>query len=117
MKYDFTDWLSASLKLGFTKYAYEYKEEHGGLSYAFELPNTYARIDEFNPSTYDAMLNSSRFNSDFIINIDKDLSESFSINANLGHNIRITDSKTINVEGLNLIIPDFYNVSTRTGEL
>lgn len=117
LKYDFTDWISASLRLGYTKYTSEYKEEHAGLSYAFELPNTYARIDEFNPSTYDSMYNSSRFNSDFIINFDKEISDSFTVNANIGQNIRITDSKSINVEGLNLIIPDFYNISTRTGEL
>ncbi|NDV44264.1 SusC/RagA family TonB-linked outer membrane protein [Flagellimonas sediminis] len=115
--YKFTDWLSALVRVGYTKYTYDLKEYHGGLSYSFELPVTYSRIDEFSPSTRDYIYNSSRFNSDFIVTANKNLSDLLNVKANLGHNIRMTDYKVIDITGNNLIIPGFYNVSTRTGEL
>lgn len=117
VKYTFNDWLSALARVGYTKYTYDLKETHGGLSYAFEVPDPYSRIDEFNPSTRDYLYNSSRLNSDIIITADKQITDLIGIKANIGENVRITENEDIDVTGNNLIIPDFYNISTRTGEL
>ncbi|RAV28584.1 SusC/RagA family TonB-linked outer membrane protein [Sinomicrobium soli] len=115
--YEFTDWLSANLRLGYTSYSWEEKEKHDGYTSNFTPVNAYSEIANFGATTRDEMFRSSRFNSDFIISIDKDLSESFNVNANFGQNIRITESKNVELTGENLIIPYFYNVSTRTGPL
>jgi len=116
-KYDFTDWLSARINVGYTNYNTSRKDEKGGLTYAFHAPNPYSEIAPFGPKTLDNNYNLNRVNSDFIINVNKQLSDQFHIDANFGHNLRLSQSKEVQLEGSNLIIPDFYNVSTRTGNL
>ncbi|WP_417443661.1 SusC/RagA family TonB-linked outer membrane protein [Joostella sp.] len=117
MKYSFTDWLSLNWRGGYTGGARTRKRELGEFKYAFTLDDAYSNMDPYGASVEDESEITSRFNSDVIMNITKDLGEHFSINANIGQNVRLTTSKQINVEGQNLIIPDFYNVSTRTGDL
>ncbi|WP_335965965.1 SusC/RagA family TonB-linked outer membrane protein [Galbibacter sp. PAP.153] len=114
--YEFTDWFEANVRMGYTKYSDEQKDELGGLSYDFTIPNDYATIAEFPPSVRDEIFNRSRFNSDFILTFDKDLGD-LHANVNIGNNVRIENEKNIQVSGNNLILPDFYNVSTRTGNL
>ena len=75
----------------------------------------YSRIDPYGASTSDGMRSKTRFNSDFLLKFDKDVSEDFNVKLTVGQNIRIVDEKSIGVSGDNLIIPDFYNISTRTG--
>jgi len=116
-KYDFTDWLSARINVGYTGYNTSRKDEKGGLTYAFHVPDPYSEIAPFGPKTLDDNYISNRVNSDFIINVNKQLSDAFHLDVNLGQNLRLSESKQIRVTGNNLIIPDFYNVSTRTGNL
>ncbi|WP_117879403.1 SusC/RagA family TonB-linked outer membrane protein [Aureibaculum luteum] len=115
--YKITDWLTASLNLGYTATSSSSKRKFGAYTYAFHLANTYSEMDEYGASTNDFLTNSSRTNTDFLLKFDKDLSDSFNLQLTVGQNIRIQDSKGVDVAGNNLIIPDFYNVSTRTGEL
>ena len=115
--YKFNDWLKASLNVGFTSSGQTNKREFGAFDYSFELANTYARMDPYGASTADGSFNSSRFNSDFLLQFEKQVSQDFNLKAILGQNTRITSSKGISISGGDLIIPDFYNVSTRTGDL
>lgn len=115
--YKFTDYLSATLRMGYTNYNAESKQKHGGLTYDFQIPNDYATIAPFFPTTEDEIDNRDRFNSDFIITFDRNIGEDFHASINVGQNIRIENSKDIIVSGNGLILPDFYNVSTRTGNL
>lgn len=115
--YRLTDWLTASLNVGYTFSSQNRRREHGAFSYAFELENTYSRIDPYGANVRDEMENSSRFNSDFMLRLDKNLTEDINLKVTLGQNVRIHDSKRMRMAGDNLIIPDFYNVSTRTGLL
>lgn len=115
--YEFTDWLEASLRVGYTGDNNSFKREFGGLSYAFTLEDAYSNMSPYGARTADALSTSNRFNSDFILNFDKDITEDFTADLTVGHNLRIESSNNINVSGQDLIIPDFYNVSTRTGEL
>lgn len=115
--YKFTDWISASLNVGYTNSNYNYKSTKGGYSYDFHVPDPYGEISAYEPSVTEEMYNFKRVNSDFIVNINKDFANDFNVNANLGQNVRVEDSKTIRVGGNNLILPNFYNISTRTGEL
>lgn len=113
--YEITDWLTASLNVGYTYTGAESKREFGALTYAFELENVYSRIEPFGASTADAMSSKTRFNSDFLLKFDKNLTEDINLKITAGQNIRIEDTKAVSVSGDNLIIPDFYNISTRTG--
>ena len=115
--YDFTDWLSARVNVGYTNYGTSRKDELGGLTYALHAPDPYSEIAPFGPATEDNMYDLNRVNSDFIVSADKQLSDKFHVSANVGHNLRLQYTKEIEVGGTNLIIPDFYNVSTRTGNL
>ncbi|WP_418499557.1 SusC/RagA family TonB-linked outer membrane protein [Flagellimonas sp.] len=117
LKYNITDWASLLWRGGYTNTTERYKRQLGGLSYAFELQHPYSRMDEYGSSVVDRIENTTRFNNDFILNIDKDLNSHFNLNMNLGQNIRIYDRKRVEVSGENLIIPDFWNVSTLTGAL
>jgi len=115
--YDFTDWLSASLKVGYTGGSSSSKREFGALTYDFHLADVYSEMDPYGASTADAVGTSTRVNSDFLLTFDKNVTEDINVKAIAGHNLKMTSSKRVNVSGDNLIVPDFYHVSTRTGEL
>ncbi|MCK0156206.1 SusC/RagA family TonB-linked outer membrane protein [Cellulophaga sp. F20128] len=115
--YHINDWIKATVRSGYTAGFSNFKREFGAFTYAFHLANTYSEMDPYGASTLDQISNSTRFNNDILVNFDKDINENFALNLTLGHNVRIESSKSVNVSGSNLIIPDFYNVSTRTGEL
>jgi len=115
--YEITDWLTASVNLGYTGTSSSTKREYGAFGYTFDLAHVYSRIDPYGARTADGLSNSSRTNTDFLLKVDKDLSEDFNVKFTAGQNIRIQSSKAINVSGTDLIIPNFYNVSTRTGDL
>lgn len=113
--YQITDWLTASLNVGYTFAGESTKREFGALKYAFELDHVYSRMDEYGASAADGIFNSTRFNSDFLLRFDKNVSEDVNLKLTLGQNVRLQSSKSVNVSGGDLIIPDFYNISTRTG--
>jgi len=115
--YQITDWLTAILNTGYTGSSQNFKREFGAFTYAFHLQETYSEIAPYGARTEDAMINSTRLNNDFILRFDKDITKDINTKLTLGHNTRLTTRKEIRVNGANLIIPDFYNVSTRTGDL
>ena len=116
-EYDFTDWFSAALRVGYTGDNSSFKREFGGLSYAFTLEDAYANMSPYGARTADQLSTSSRFNSDFLLRFDKEYGEWFTTELTLGHNLRIETGNQVNVSGSDLIIPEFYNVSTRSGNL
>jgi len=115
--YNFTEAFSASLRAGFTGDSQNFKRSFGGYQKAFTVPGAYANMADYGPSTADQKTSSERFNSDFLLNYDSALGETFSINATLGHNLRIERTDRIGLDGSDLIIPGFFNVSTRTRNL
>ncbi|MFJ1389956.1 SusC/RagA family TonB-linked outer membrane protein [Capnocytophaga canimorsus] len=117
VKYNFTNWLSATYRAGYTFDNYVFKRKKAAYTMAFIVPDAYHNADTYEASTSDQISISNRFNSDFILSLDKNIGEFFNLQANLGHNVRMDNSNSISVSGDNLIVPDFYNVSTRAGEL
>ena len=117
LNYEFTEWMNASINLGYTGTNSTFKREFGGLTYAFRLPDAYSNMSDYGARAADAVNSSTRFNSDVLLNFNRDLSDDFSTNLTLGHNLRLQTGNNVNVSGSNLIIPGFYNVSTRTGNL
>lgn len=115
--YHITDWLTATARAGYYTSHNVFDRTRGGLEYAFHVPNPYGEMDPYGADTENKINNFSRLNTDFLISIDKDFLDRFNVKANLGESIRIDKSNSIEVSGSNLIIPGFYNISTRTGEL
>lgn len=117
VKYNFTDWLSASFRAGYTSNSNTFKRSRGAYTLAFTVPNAYSNMADYGANTVDRLTNFSRLNTDFIVSVDKDLGTDFNVKANIGQSVRIDKQNQIEVSGDNLIIPDFYDVSTRTGLL
>ncbi|WP_348799404.1 SusC/RagA family TonB-linked outer membrane protein [Flavobacterium adhaerens] len=115
--YKFTDWLTASINTGYTSYNEDFKREFGAYTYAFHLDHVYSEMDPYGAKTASRVMNGQRFNGDFLLKFDKNINDDFNTKLTLGANTRLTSQNEVSVNGSNLIIPDFYNVSTRTEEL
>ena len=115
--YKFTDYLTLSVNTGYTTFSEDFKRQFGAFTYAFELAHTYSSMDPYGASTAARIATGQRLNNDILLKFDKNLNEDFNLKVTAGANTRLTSASSINVSGNNLTIPDFYNVSTRTGEL
>jgi TonB-linked SusC/RagA family outer membrane protein len=115
--YKIADWLTLSLNTGFTSYSEDFKREFGAFTYAFHLAHVYSEMDAYGAKTASSVSNGQRFNSDLLLKFNKDINQDFNVKLTLGTNTRLTSAQGVSVNGSNLIIPNFYNVSTRSGEL
>ncbi|WP_326935471.1 SusC/RagA family TonB-linked outer membrane protein [Flavobacterium sp. PL11] len=115
--YDITDYLTLSVNTGYTTFSQNFKRQFGAFKYAFQLKNTYSDMDPYGPRTAASINTGQRLNNDILLKFDKNFNDKFSVKMTAGANTRLTAANSIDVNGSNLIIPDFYNVSTRTGEL
>lgn len=101
-RYEFTDWLAVSYKLGIDQYT---DERIGAI--------------DINPGWYPGQVNMSTLtsrdiNSDLLLQINKNISEDLSFNATFGHNYYSTKYTIKSVTGNNLAVPDFYHISNAT---
>ena len=117
VNYEINDWINASLNVGYTGGSSNFKRQFGAFNYAFHLDHVYSEMDAYGAKTADQITASSRVNSDFLITMKKDITPDLNAKLTVGQNMRLNTYKEVNVSGENLIIPDFYNVSTRTGDL
>ena len=117
VKYNITDWMSLLWRGGYTNTTNRYKRMRDALTYEFELHNAYSRMAPYGANVRDRVDNISRFNNDFILNIDKDLNDQFNVNLNIGQNLRMYDRKYTQLDGGNLSIPGFWNVNSLTTAL
>ena len=115
--YKIADWLTLSLNTGYTSYSEDFKREFGAFTYAFHLAHVYSEMDAYGAKTASKVSNGQRFNSDLLLKFNKDINKDLNVKLTLGTNTRLTTANEVSVNGSNLIIPDFYNVSTRSGEL
>jgi len=115
--YKVADWFTISLNTGYTSFSEDFKRELGAFTYAFHLAHVYSEMDPYGASTASSVSNGQRFNNDILLRFNKNINEDFNVKLTLGSNTRLNTTNTVNVSGDNLIIPNFYNVSTRTGEL
>jgi len=114
--YKINDWITASIAAGYTSNTRKFKRETGAFTYAFQVPNAYSNLDPYGAATISNLSITDRFNSDLLVTLDKEFNN-FSTKLTVGQNTRIETRDFISVAGNDLNIPNFYNVSTRTGEL
>lgn len=109
LDYAFTSWFSALYRVGLFSTTDETRVTTNKLVSASGNRNV-------NGSVADGSNNFRRLNNDLILNFNKTFGK-FSTRLLLGQNIRLDDSKMVNVSSGNLLLPDLYNPGSRTGEL
>jgi len=114
--YEINDWISAAYSLTGTYYNQHNKNTKDAITYnPITSPsrvgsNTSASVLEQDDSNR-------RVNSDFRILFDRDLTKDLNASLILGNNVQTYSATQVFVFGDNLIVPDLYDVSVRTGEL
>lgn len=102
LKYEATDWLTFSYKLG-TDF---YTDRRNG---AFDI-NPGWSVGEI----YNSFQSSNDLNSDFLIQINKNFGSKINFNSIVGHNYYSTKVITQSSTGTTLAAPDFYHISNAT---
>ncbi len=98
-RYDFTDWLSLSYKLGVDQYT----DERNG---AFDINPGWST-----GSVYFSTRTSRDLNSDLLLQINKNITEDLNFNATFGQNYYGYVVTTKSTTGNTLAAPDFYHIS------
>lgn len=101
--YQLLPWLKASYKLGIDFY-------NDRRNSAFDINSAAQPTGQVNQFSRSA----SNLNSDFLLQVNRDLSESFSLNASIGHNYFSTNVVTQETDGFTLGAPGFYHISNAT---
>lgn len=107
--YEFTDWLDATYRTGLY-----FQSEPGRVTNKKLVSNIATR--NINGSVNDTHRGFTRFNNDLILNFHKNFGD-FSTKFLLGQNVRMDDTKSININATNLLFEDIFNQGSRTGEL
>ena len=116
-EYAFSDNFKISFKAGYNGFSSYSKRQFGGFTYDFHLANVYSEMDPYGASTSTSNNASQRVNTDLIATYTKDINEDIKVTALVGQNMRLNSSTGTNVNGSDLIIKDFWDVSTRKGDL
>ncbi|WP_286735463.1 MULTISPECIES: SusC/RagA family TonB-linked outer membrane protein [Sphingobacterium] len=107
--YEFTDWLDATFRTGLY-----FQSEPGRVTNKKLVSNVATR--NINGSVNDTHRGFTRFNNDLILNFHKNFGD-FSTKFLVGQNVRMDDTKSINISATNLLFEDIFNQGSRTGEL
>lgn len=102
LRYELLDWLTVQYKLGIDNYS---DRRNGAIDI---IPGRIAG------SVTQDIITSNDLNSDFLLLIDKDISESINFGATIGHNYFSTEEITQSAVGNTLASPDFYHISNAT---
>lgn len=111
LKYDFTDWLSATYRLGNYALNSNYKQYYAKVAYT----KAYDRPTDNPGSVTDRSDNFNRLNSDIILQAQRKFGD-FDLGLILGVNVRTDYSKFVSNTANALVVPGLYNVSNRLGE-
>ncbi|WP_028296161.1 SusC/RagA family TonB-linked outer membrane protein [Olivibacter sitiensis] len=109
LSYELTDWLDVINRTGL------YLQSEPGRVTNRQLVSTVASRN-INGTVNDTHRDFNRFNNDFILSFHKDFGD-FSTKLLVGQNMRMDNTKSINVQANNLLFDDIFNQDSRTGEL
>jgi len=105
LEYNITDWMTATYRLGGDVYVQDDKSYYNPLSNSFNSSRG---------GVYIADYINSLVNSDFILNINRKLSDKLSLNVILGQNYYTTTNNTRLAEGTGLTLPNFPDLANAT---
>ncbi len=112
--WDITDWLNLTGRAGLNRVSGYGKNWRAEQEYDPDLQPSHSRVSSF---VTDSEFQTSTITGDAIFNIDYDFTNDFTLNANIGASLYSIESRQSEMTGRNLSIPDFYDISNRTGEL
>ena len=108
--YNFTDWLSATVRSGTDFYQDQRQRNFAAGTVGVNLQNgSVGANGAFN--TWDLFFQET--NTDFLIRADRDLGDRWSVDASVGGNRRDQETRNEYTEVLNLTAPDVFNVGNR----
>jgi len=114
--YEFNDWITAAYSLTGTYFNQHNKNIKEAVTYNPAISPS--RTGSNTPaSVLEQHTNNRRVNSDFRVMFNRDLTDDFNLSLILGNNVQTFRQSDVFVFGDNLIVPDLYDVSVRTGEL
>lgn len=114
-KYTFNDWISATYSLGGTWFNRETKNTQEAFSYI--SGTSYPRPSDEANAVANGTSSDFRLNSDLLFNIEKELSDDFSLRVILGTHLETRRSNQINILGNDLFTNEIFNVNVRQGNL
>jgi TonB-linked SusC/RagA family outer membrane protein len=104
--YQVLPWLRAMYRVGLDHYI-DYRNQH------FAIGSNQWVGGQVTLNTF----NSNQFTEDLVLTANKDLSEKLRLNATLGHNRYSDELNQIYVQGDNLVVPNFYDISNAQSQL
>lgn len=113
-KWDITDWLNLSGRIGLNRVTGYGKDWRAAQEYDSSLQPAHSAVSSY---VTDTEFQSNTINSNVILNGDYDFNDDFNLTANIGATTYSFNTRNTFLTGRNLSIPDFYDVSNRTGEL
>ena len=102
LRYELLDWMTVQYKLGIDNYS---DRRNSAIDL---IPG------RIGGSVTQEIITSNDLNSDFLLLIDRDLSDSWNLGATLGHNYFTTEVVSQSAVGNTLASPDFYHISNAT---
>lgn len=116
--YEFTDWLSATYRVGITNEAIDLRDTEAKFAYNSFAKATgkYIATQTEDGGVRDLIGYNNRLNTDFIITAKKTFGD-ISTNLVLGNNIQEDKNNGIDVNGNALVIDGLYNLGNRVGEI
>jgi len=114
LTWDIVDWMSLTGRVGLNRVNGNGKYWRAAQTYDEDLQPSHSAVSSF---VTDSEFQSNIMNANAIMNIDRDLTEDISLIANIGATTYMYHYRESELTGRNLSIPDFYDISNRTGEL
>ncbi|HEY0060342.1 MAG TPA: SusC/RagA family TonB-linked outer membrane protein, partial [Flavisolibacter sp.] len=117
LKYDLATWLQATARLGTNITTSSFKNSDGPITVTdfAKAHRSNVTYNNYPGSVVDGFSRTSRLNAEFFLSGRKNIRD-FGINYLAGTQYRQNDGKNLNVTGNNLVVPNVFNVSNRTGE-
>lgn len=117
------DWLGLQYRASYVKNDYNNKFTQAGYTFAdwaiadpLGAGNIPSGVQKFNPGTGDAFSTNQRLQSDFFITAQKTFLKDLDVKFIAGNQVINSYFRAESMNSNALVIPDFYNISNRTGE-
>ncbi|HZH96507.1 MAG TPA: SusC/RagA family TonB-linked outer membrane protein [Flavisolibacter sp.] len=117
LKYEIASWLQATGRVGTNITTSSFKNSDGPITVTdfAKAHRSNVTYNNYPGSVVDGFGRNSRLNAEFFLS-GKRAVRDFGVNYVLGTQFRQNDGKNLNVTGNNLVVPNVFNVSNRTGE-
>jgi len=118
LNYDVASWLKATARFGTNLSFNSYKNEEAPIIVSDYAASHRSGVTYTNRPGFvqDGQSLTSRVNADFFVNGRRDIND-FGVTYLAGTQWRQNQSKGLNIQGNNLVVPFLYNVANRTGEI